>query len=422
MSVRWGKAGAGILFFCQGQCLLTLRSTIVEEPLTWGVPGGSVSWEQYVDPSEEHSVSLNIDTYFSGALKEVTEELGSIPENLKVFDEVIYREGSFTYVTFLVSIPLKDNWNIVLDRENLDAKWFPVDALPPDLHFGVKYIMEQRPGLLEQIFSSENKILVDNPAKVYHGTSLDNLQKIIKYGGMSPGRGYSPHTTKTRNALFYSSEFEAALFYSVQPRVVLEVYSGHLTLHPDWDDASTLISIDLDELQKEFGRIQLGDEISDDLAEDIVVFLDYSDVERAEPATLEVVSINDKNFLLALPYVCLPVNEDAKHIRPELYDDFSWNDGNPCLLSQQFLCYEGLAFSDISLIWIEASAISLLDVPENLILDTSHFYDYSTIINLSGDTELDDDSVDFEPIIMCATDPRRLRRHLNQGQFELWGE
>jgi 8-oxo-dGTP pyrophosphatase MutT (NUDIX family) len=415
MSVRWGNAGAGILFFCQGQCLLTLRSTLVEEPLTWGIPGGSVSGEQHIDSSEERVVSLSIDTYFSGALKEVAEELGSIPENLKIFDKVIYREGGFTYVTFLVSIPSKDNWNIVLDEENLDAKWFPVDALPPDLHFGVKYIMRQCPGLLEQTFSSENKILVDNPVIVYHGTSLDNLQKIINYGGLSPGLGYSPHTTKTRNALFYSSEFEAALFYSVQPRVILEINSAHLILHPDWDDAATLISIDLGELQVEFGGIQLGDEISDDLANDIAKFLDYSDVERAEPATLEVATINDRNFLLTTPYVCLPVNEDAKHIRPELYDDFSWSDGNPCLLSQQFLCYEDLAFSDINLIWIEASAVSLLDVPENLILDTSRFDDFSIIVNLSEDTEMDDDSVDFESIIMCAIDPTKLRRHLWGG-------
>lgn len=420
MAIRWGNAGAGILFFCGNECLLILRSMHVEEPLTWGIPGGSVSGEDYYEAFEESRVRIDSDAYLAGAIKEAEEELGSVPP-FEIFDEIIYREGGFTYVTFFAKISKrdKDNWKITLNWENSDFKWFSVDSLPPNTHFGVDYLIEQRPGLLQQPFSSENKILVDNPSTLYHGTSLTNLQDIINYGGLSPGRGVSPHRTKTKNALFYSSDFEAAMFYAERPRVILEIDSRHMKLHPDWDDASELISVDLDEFQTEFGELQIGDAVPDLLIDDILSYLDFSSMERAEPTTLEIATIGGKNYLLAIPFVCLPVNEDAMHIRPELYDEFSFSDGRPCLLSQQFLCYEDLSFNSVKSIWVEDLVINQLNIPQEAILDRELFENYQTILNLEDAesmpyTEEFVDEVIFEPIMMCNLAPKKLKQYLRK--------
>ena len=72
----YGKAGAGILFFCQNQVLLLERSPNVQEPGTWGIPGGAIG-EMYIQ-SEEDSLGqehLSLDVFFQNAIKETIEEL-----------------------------------------------------------------------------------------------------------------------------------------------------------------------------------------------------------------------------------------------------------------------------------------------------------------------------------------------------------
>lgn len=411
MAIRWGKAGAGILFFCEDECLLTLRSNQVEESMTWGVPGGSVAGEERFESYEIDTRELDLKTYLSGATKEVIEELGSLPDDYSIYDEVVYQEGGFTYVTFFAEISKKskNNWKHVLNWENVDARWFLSRELPPTVHFGVKYLIEKRPDLLRQSLSSENKVLVDNPPVIYHGTSLTNLWSILESGGLSPGKGYSPHKTITTNALFYSSEFEAALFYSHNPRVILEVSSDRMVLHPDWDDAATLIEIDLSELQSEFGDIHLGGEIPEGLVDDIEEYLEFSCGDRAEPATLEIGSSGGHYYLLASPFVCLPVNEEAMNIRPELYDDFQFSDGTPCLLSQQFLCYDDLGIDSIDVIWVEAAIVENLSLV-NHITSSIKVENFNTILNLENSTYNDNDNVIFEEITMYAIDTYDLIR------------
>jgi 8-oxo-dGTP pyrophosphatase MutT (NUDIX family) len=146
--IYWGKAGAGILFFdkTRSKVLLTLRSKHVEQPLTWGVVGGAVAVEELVHSKEAGDVSYPIDQIKETALKEAREELGPLPKNLSFFDIVEYRDGGFTYTTFLVSIKMKpENWYIELDWENDEYDWFDVRDLPKPLHFGVQYLVEQKP-------------------------------------------------------------------------------------------------------------------------------------------------------------------------------------------------------------------------------------------------------------------------------------
>lgn len=147
----YGKVGAGILFICEedNTLLLMHRSGDVEEPYTWGVPGGAVIGEGF------HDWYFDVEPYtdeelWDGAKRETYEECGEIPPNLSddqirhVFD---FRRGDFLFRDFVVVISKeqKDNWDIDVDTapdawENIDFGWFTLETLPRPLHMGVKFI------------------------------------------------------------------------------------------------------------------------------------------------------------------------------------------------------------------------------------------------------------------------------------------
>lgn len=151
--IRWGNAGAGIMFFCENEVLLTLRSQHVQEPYTWGITGGAIGREAYTHTELDDSPDFALEDYWYGAVNETGEELfdGDLRplESIKPFDRVRYQEGNFTYVTFLVRITAKQkrNWIFSCNWECDAHEWFAVDELPEDLHFGVEYIVDQRPEL-----------------------------------------------------------------------------------------------------------------------------------------------------------------------------------------------------------------------------------------------------------------------------------
>lgn len=129
----WGKQGSGILIVCleDKTALLLKRSDNVEQPGTWGIAGGAIAPDEDTD---------------RGAKREAQEELGSLPKLDDLLDVVKYLDGNFTYTTYVYSISLKEKreWSpkIQLNWENSAAKWFPLDALPGNLHFGVKYLKD----------------------------------------------------------------------------------------------------------------------------------------------------------------------------------------------------------------------------------------------------------------------------------------
>lgn len=135
----WGRRAAGIALVCPADrsILLVLRSADVNEPNTWGLPGGRV------EPGE------NI---FDAAVREMQEELGSAPEGDTVHAEV-FRDGSFSYTTFFVAVPtlVKVRWTptIVLNWENDAAQWWNVNALPRPLHFGMEGLRTLLIGLVD---------------------------------------------------------------------------------------------------------------------------------------------------------------------------------------------------------------------------------------------------------------------------------
>jgi 8-oxo-dGTP pyrophosphatase MutT (NUDIX family) len=127
----WGSQGAGILFVCQedSTCLLTLRSASVNEPGSWGVPGGAVEQGEQTEEA---------------ARREVQEELGNLPSQFQKIDQTIYNENDFSYTTFVYAISLEEKrkWTkgIRLNWENDKVAWFDLSSLPTNLHFGVKNI------------------------------------------------------------------------------------------------------------------------------------------------------------------------------------------------------------------------------------------------------------------------------------------
>lgn len=149
----WGRQGAGLLLFSGDKVLLTLRSSEVNEPGTWGVPGGAV----HADESP-----------YDGALREAEEELGPIPPHV-VFGEVVFQDGEFRYTTVFARMKRKDAkaWRPTLNWENDEAEWFPVDRLPDDLHFGVEFVRGRRPDLLKNPTNPEIQ------ARILDGRAID---------------------------------------------------------------------------------------------------------------------------------------------------------------------------------------------------------------------------------------------------------
>ena len=130
---RWGNAGSGCLF-CTGERILLLeRSWDVEEPGTWGLPGGAIPEDcagQCPDALES-------------ALQEVREELGSVPQH-QVVDQYVYEEPGFQYTTFVCRVDdAATEQNFRLNWENTNYGWFSRRELASlNLHFEVAGLLE----------------------------------------------------------------------------------------------------------------------------------------------------------------------------------------------------------------------------------------------------------------------------------------
>ena len=188
------------------------------------------------------------------------------------------------------------------------------------------------------------------PKSLYHGTRIQNLPGILSRG-VQPAvvaQGFTNNRTKTKTATFLTDKAESALLYAQNsedvPHAILVVDPSGLDLHPDYDDAAPLISVDLMELEgaldseiaEALAPFRVGMEIPDEYAEaveDAIEELREYDEDRP-PMSLEV----EDGILAAKPYVMMGINTSAMRDDPELYDqgDMSTVDGSPDLLTQQF--------------------------------------------------------------------------------------
>jgi 8-oxo-dGTP pyrophosphatase MutT (NUDIX family) len=126
----WGKSGAGLFISAGNRVLLTLRSDEVQEPGTWGLPGGAMH---------------RGDSVMKAAVREAREELGPLPPFRDTGERIEFIDGGFKFTTAIVVMDesVVDEWEPTLNWESDDCGWFHIDALPQPLHFGVEHIMEE---------------------------------------------------------------------------------------------------------------------------------------------------------------------------------------------------------------------------------------------------------------------------------------
>jgi len=142
----WGKAGSGILYICLDDmtAMLLLRSADVEQPYTWGNPGGAVSGTEGFYSPEECDEDCE-DRYRPSAEKETVEEIGFLPVG-EDLGSTVYKDGNFTYVTYIVSVSKAEkeriNSSYNLNYENTDLSWHSLSDMPDKLHFGIKYVLD----------------------------------------------------------------------------------------------------------------------------------------------------------------------------------------------------------------------------------------------------------------------------------------
>lgn len=141
---RWGKQAAGVYIICPKtkRILLTLRSSRVLEPNTWGIPGGALNINDF-GIEEYHD-----DTPILAVKREVMEEVGYGGE-INIRPSILFSEENFKFHNFIGTVP--DEFKAVLNWENSDAKWLTIDELLKisPKHFGVSWFLSN--GGLEQI-------------------------------------------------------------------------------------------------------------------------------------------------------------------------------------------------------------------------------------------------------------------------------
>jgi 8-oxo-dGTP pyrophosphatase MutT (NUDIX family) len=136
----WGEQGAGILPIAQdtGRLLLALRSANVNEPRTWGIPGGAI------DPGEDPKTA---------AKRELVEELSYTGPIGRIVPAYVFKEKEFKYHNFIAVVPSEFQVGY-LDWETDEARWFTYEeAQNLNLHFGVRTLFQKSSKLIKSFIS-----------------------------------------------------------------------------------------------------------------------------------------------------------------------------------------------------------------------------------------------------------------------------
>ena len=113
----------GIWFYCiDTQRYLYLMRNDTKHPHTWGLPGGKVE---------------SGETLFDGITRECKEELGSMPEYLRIgpLEKFTSADNGFTYHTFFCSVAKE--FTPVLNEEHVGWAWIDSGTWPKPMHPGL---------------------------------------------------------------------------------------------------------------------------------------------------------------------------------------------------------------------------------------------------------------------------------------------
>ena len=140
------RHGAGILFLASdtGRVLLSLRSSAVSEPHTWGVIGGKI---------EDNESPLR------AARREVKEEISFTGKFEHLIPAYVFKTKDFKYYNF-VGVVLNE-FTPVLDYENDDAQWFDMHELPEPLHFGAMRLFQNARHVIEKHLTRNESMLLN---------------------------------------------------------------------------------------------------------------------------------------------------------------------------------------------------------------------------------------------------------------------
>lgn len=128
--------GSGILLACQGYVLLVKRSQQVLDPNVWSIPGGG---RCQVGPRGR------LENPWLSAVRELQEEVGSLPFPLTPTRKFTWKKPPKTYITYLVVLPPQALlWTPNLNWENTAWRWVDVITLSLlKLHPGLKWVLSQ---------------------------------------------------------------------------------------------------------------------------------------------------------------------------------------------------------------------------------------------------------------------------------------
>lgn len=124
-----------------GTVLLLKRSQEVEDPGTWGNAGGALGEGFY--SSDDTSEDPPDADFYQTAVKEAFEELSIVPQSGQLLAITAFRDGHFTYKTFVYDVSLAEknriSKGIRLNWENDSWEWFGFKNMPGNLHPGVVF-------------------------------------------------------------------------------------------------------------------------------------------------------------------------------------------------------------------------------------------------------------------------------------------
>lgn len=124
----WGSEAAGCLLLCSStkRFLFGLRSSLVDEPLTWAGWGGAIDLSE----SPEQAV-----------IRELREETG-YNGRLSIEPLCKFRKPGFTYHNFLIVVDIE--FTPTISPESSEYGWFEFEKLPSPMHPGVTYCLQNR--------------------------------------------------------------------------------------------------------------------------------------------------------------------------------------------------------------------------------------------------------------------------------------